>query len=63
MNESMENRDPMEPAKATEALLPTEVQTVTVTPDEKDMRVDHFLRGRFPGLSLLDIERIVTSSI
>jgi len=58
-SERAEERGPAEPAKAAEALLPTEVQTVTVTPDENDMRVDHFLRGRFPGLSFLDIERIV----
>jgi len=27
------------------------VQTVVVTPDENNMRVDRFLEARFPGLS------------
>jgi 23S rRNA pseudouridine955/2504/2580 synthase len=49
------------PAKAaTEApALPTKVQTVVVTPDENNMRVDRFLEARFPGLSFSHIQRIV----
>src|SRR5690606_17916209 len=37
----------------------TKVQTVTVTPDENDMRVDRFFEARFPGLSFSHIQRIV----
>jgi 23S rRNA pseudouridine955/2504/2580 synthase len=51
-----------EPAgKKTEAAapLPTRVQTVTVTADEANMRVDRFLEARFPGLSYSHIQRIV----
>jgi len=40
-------------------LLPTSVQTLTVTPDEANMRVDRFLEARFPGLSFSHIQRIV----
>jgi len=58
-SERAEKRGPAEPAKAAEALLPTKVQTVTVTPDENNMRVDRFLEGRFPGLSFSHIQRIV----
>jgi 23S rRNA pseudouridine955/2504/2580 synthase len=39
--------------------LPTKVQTVVVTPDEGNMRVDRFLEARFPGLSFSHIQRIV----
>lgn len=39
--------------------LPTKVQTVTVTADENNMRVDRFLEHRFPGLSFSHIQRIV----
>jgi 23S rRNA pseudouridine955/2504/2580 synthase len=39
--------------------LPTKVQTVVVTPDENNMRVDRFLEARFPGLSFSHIQRIV----
>src|SRR5439155_15004855 len=39
--------------------LPTAVQTVTITPDEANMRVDRFLEARFPGLSFSHIQRIV----
>src|SRR5438270_7698908 len=39
--------------------LPTKVQTVTVTADETNMRVDRFLEARFPGLSFSHIQRIV----
>jgi 23S rRNA pseudouridine955/2504/2580 synthase len=50
-----------EPAKeVTEAApLPTKVQTVVVTADENNMRVDRFLEARFPGLSFSHIQRIV----
>ena len=41
------------------AQLPTKVQTVTVTADEANMRVDRFLEARFPGLSFSHIQRIV----
>ena len=40
-------------------VMPTSVQTVIVTPDENDMRVDRFLESRFPGLSFSHIQRIV----
>lgn len=42
-----------------EVALPTKVQTVTVTADENNMRVDRFLEARFPGLSFSHIQRIV----
>jgi 23S rRNA pseudouridine955/2504/2580 synthase len=42
-----------------EVQLPTQVQTVTVTPDESNMRVDRFLEARFPGLSFSHIQRVV----
>jgi 23S rRNA pseudouridine955/2504/2580 synthase len=50
-----------EPKKkaAESAPLPTKVQTVTVTADEANMRVDRFLEARFPGLSYSHIQRIV----
>ncbi len=50
-----------EPAKPTAEPppLPTKVQTVTVTADEANMRVDRFLEARFPGLSFSHIQRIV----
>src|SRR5258708_4189912 len=49
-----------EPAKAAEPPpLPTKVQTVVVTADENNMRVDRFLEARFPGLSFSHIQRIV----
>jgi 23S rRNA pseudouridine955/2504/2580 synthase len=47
-----------EPEKA-ELPLPTKVQTVVVTADEDNMRVDRFLEARFPGLSFSHIQRIV----
>ncbi len=47
-------------AKTAEASpLPTKVQTVAVTADEDNMRVDRFLEARFPGLSFSHIQRIV----
>jgi 23S rRNA pseudouridine955/2504/2580 synthase len=39
--------------------LPTKVQTVIVTADEANMRIDRFLEARFPGLSFSHIQRIV----
>src|SRR5215218_7893826 len=50
-----------EPEKvvAEAAPLPTKVQTVIVTADENNMRVDRFLEARFPGLSFSHIQRIV----
>ncbi|GEC15491.1 pseudouridine synthase [Nitrobacter winogradskyi] len=41
------------------APLPTKVQTVAVSADEANMRVDRFLEARFPGLSFSHIQRIV----
>src|SRR6266699_4373946 len=48
-----------EPVKAKAEQLPIKVQTVVVTPDEDNMRVDRFLEARFPGLSFSHIQRIV----
>src|ERR1035437_10854964 len=50
-----------EPEKTVPELppLPTKVQTVVVTADENNMRVDRFLEARFPGLSFSHIQRIV----
>lgn len=45
-------------AEAT-AVLATGVQTLTVTPDEADMRIDRFLTARFPQLAFTHIQRIV----
>lgn len=39
--------------------LPTKVETVVVTADENNMRVDRFLEHRYPGLSFSHIQRIV----
>src|SRR5947207_3412528 len=52
---------PAEPPREPDltATLPTKVQTVTVTPDESNMRVDRFLEARFPGLSFSHIQRVV----
>jgi 23S rRNA pseudouridine955/2504/2580 synthase len=47
------------PAKAELPQLPTKVQTVVVTADEDNMRIDRFLEARFPGLSFSHIQRIV----
>ncbi|WP_458760616.1 RluA family pseudouridine synthase [Afipia sp. TerB] len=41
------------------AQLPTKVQTVAVTADENNMRIDRFLEAKFPGLSFSHIQRIV----
>jgi len=52
--------EPPESAKAAaEPQFPTKVQTVVVTADENNMRVDRFLEARFPGLSFSHIQRIV----
>jgi 23S rRNA pseudouridine955/2504/2580 synthase len=48
-----------EPTKTEPASLPTKVQTVVVTADENNMRVDRFLEARFLGLSFSHIQRIV----
>ena len=48
-----------ERAAAPAAPLPTSVQTVAVTADEANMRVDRFLEARFPGLSFSHIQRII----
>ena len=40
-----------EQARAEPPALPTKVQTVVVSADENNMRVDRFLEARFPGLS------------
>lgn len=53
-----DSRPPRE-AKPAPATLPTKVQTVTVTADEANMRVDRFLEARFPGLSYSHIQRVV----
>lgn len=50
--------DDAKPTVASEP-LPTKVQTVVVTADETNMRVDRFLEARFPGLSFSHIQRIV----
>ena len=61
--EPRRDREPRpEPAAAKPAAelpLPTKVQTVVVTADEDNMRVDRFLEARFPGLSFSHIQRIV----
>src|SRR5690349_19277901 len=48
-----------EKAKAEPPPLLTEVQTVVVSADGNNMRVDRFLEARFPGLSFSHIQRIV----
>jgi 23S rRNA pseudouridine955/2504/2580 synthase len=55
-----EQPTPAAPVKAAAELpLPTKVQTVAVTADENNMRVDRFLEARFPGLSFSHIQRVV----
>lgn len=44
---------------AAQETLATGVQTLTVEPDENDMRVDRFLVARFPQLAFTHIQRIV----
>ncbi len=41
------------------APLPAKAQTIVVTADENNMRVDRFLEHRFPGLSFSHIQRVV----
>jgi 23S rRNA pseudouridine955/2504/2580 synthase len=48
---------PAAPAKP--AFVSAGVQTVTVTADENNMRVDRFFEARFPGLSFSHIQRII----
>ena len=48
-----------EPAKAAEQPLPTKVQTVVVTADENNMRVDRFREARVPGLSFAHLQPVV----
>ena len=55
---------PIETPRAIVEPIPPEqlsaaVQTVVVTPDETDMRVDRFLEARFPGLSFSHIQRVI----
>jgi len=57
--ETRKPRAPLEAGAVKEAPLPTKVQTVAVTADEANMRVDRFLEARFPGLSFSHIQRIV----
>ncbi|HKY87352.1 MAG TPA: S4 domain-containing protein, partial [Pseudorhodoplanes sp.] len=52
-------REDVREAKPAAAILPTNVQTVTVTADENGMRVDRFFESRFPGLSFSHIQRII----
>jgi 23S rRNA pseudouridine955/2504/2580 synthase len=47
------------PEKPKPAFASAGVQTVTVTADENDMRVDRFFEARFPGLSFSHIQRII----
>jgi 23S rRNA pseudouridine955/2504/2580 synthase len=51
--------EPPEKIAAEPPPLPAKVQTVVVTADENNMRVDRFLEARFPGLSFSHIQRIV----
>jgi 23S rRNA pseudouridine955/2504/2580 synthase len=46
-------------AEPAQPILPTSVQTVTVTADETGMRLDRFFEARFPGLSFSHIQRII----
>jgi 23S rRNA pseudouridine955/2504/2580 synthase len=58
----LRGRDPRGRTEETprpDAQLPTKVQTVTVSGDEANMRIDRFLEARFPGLSFSHIQRIV----
>jgi 23S rRNA pseudouridine955/2504/2580 synthase len=62
-DEAPKKRPPLPPepekAKAEPPALPIKVQTVVVTDDENNMRIDRFLEARFPGLSFSHIQRIV----
>jgi hypothetical protein len=48
-----------DPTKPEPLSLSTKAQTVMVTPDEDNMRVDRFQEARLPGLSFSHIQRIV----
>jgi 23S rRNA pseudouridine955/2504/2580 synthase len=50
---------PPKKAEPEALVLPTKVETVLVSADENNMRVDRFLEARFPGLSFSHIQRIV----
>ncbi|MFN3657771.1 MAG: RluA family pseudouridine synthase [Pseudolabrys sp.] len=50
---------PPPPAVSAALKEATKVQTVTVSADENDMRVDRFFEARFPGLSFSHIQRII----
>jgi 23S rRNA pseudouridine955/2504/2580 synthase len=56
-------REPLAPPAPAREPVTTQfsagVQTVTVTPDENNMRVDRFFEARFPGLSFSHIQRII----
>jgi 23S rRNA pseudouridine955/2504/2580 synthase len=47
------------PAAPKPAQFSAGVQTVSVAPDENNMRVDRFFEARFPGLSFSHIQRII----
>jgi 23S rRNA pseudouridine955/2504/2580 synthase len=53
------SRPKREAQTAAPETLATGVQTLVVTPDEGDMRVDRFLSARFPQLAFTHIQRIV----
>jgi 23S rRNA pseudouridine955/2504/2580 synthase len=50
---------PTQVAEAKAAHFSAAVQTVSVTADENNMRVDRFFETRFPGLSFSHIQRII----
>jgi 23S rRNA pseudouridine955/2504/2580 synthase len=50
---------PQDDGSKTAPFVSAGVQTVTVTPDENNMRVDRFFEARFPGLSFSHIQRII----
>lgn len=50
---------PTPPEPAAPAPISTGVQTVTVSADESNMRLDRFFEARFPGLSFSHIQRII----
>ncbi len=52
-------RRPPQDDGAKPAQLSAAVQTLAVTADENDMRVDRFFEARFPGLSFSHIQRII----
>ncbi len=52
-------QDEVEKAAPAAPQISTGVQTVIVTPDENDMRLDRFFEARFNGLSFSHIQRII----